>query len=179
MNVVDIVILLLLVLSAVLGFRSGLIQSICSLVGLIAGIAIASWNYQRFAYQLAPMVHSKALADAIWFCLIAFAVMLAAGLIGILVKGLVRGVGLGWLDQILGFAFGLVRGAILVTLFIVVLAAFFPEKQLLGDTRLAPYFLGMSRLTITITPGELKAKIQDGLRVLEKDAPEWLHLKNP
>ena len=65
MNVVDIAIVLLLLLSAILGFRSGLIQSVFSLLGLIAGIAVASWNYKRFAFQLAEMVHSMALAEAI------------------------------------------------------------------------------------------------------------------
>jgi membrane protein required for colicin V production len=177
MNVVDILILLLLVLSAVQGFRTGLIQCVFSLVGLIAGIAIASWNYKHFAGELAPMVHSLALAEAIWFCLIALAVMLVAGLLGMLLKGVIHGIGLGWLDKGLGLVFGVLRGAVLVTLCIVTLAAFFPGTMWLGNAQLAKYFLGTAHLTVHITPDELKEKILNGLHVFEKDAPIWLHPK--
>jgi membrane protein required for colicin V production len=177
MNVVDIVILLLLVMSAVSGFRSGLIQCVFSLAGLIAGIAVASWHYQRFAYEFTPVVHSRALAEAIWFCLIALAVMLVAGVLGMLIKGLVHGVGLGWLDRALGLIFGLLRGAVLATLCILILAAFFPDTRWLGDAQLSKYFLGSADLTIRMTPDELANKIQYGLGVLKQDTPNWLRPK--
>jgi len=179
MNLVDLVILLLLAASATVGFRSGLIQSVFSLVGLIAGIAIASWNYKHFAVELEPMVHSLALAEAIWFCLIAIAVMLIAGLLGFLLKGLVHGIGLAWLDKTLGLVFGFLQGAVLVTLCIVVLAAFFPDTSWLGDAKLTRHFLGSAHLTMHMTPDELKEKIMKGLHVLEKDVPPWLHGNNP
>lgn len=177
MNLVDIVILLLLLLSAILGFRSGLIQCLFSLAGLIAGIAVASWHYKRFSGELAPIVHSRALADAIWFCLIALAVMLVAGVLGMLVKGLVHGIGLGWLDKLLGLIFGLLRGAVLATLCIVMLAAFYPDTNWLGDAQLSRYFLGSAHLTTQMTPDELKNKILHGLHVLEEDTPTWLRPK--
>lgn len=177
MTLVDIVILLLLALSAISGFRSGLIQCVFSLAGLIAGIAVASWHYKRFAYEFAPVVHSQAISDAIWFCLIALAVMLVAGLLGMLVKGLVHGVGLGWLDSGLGLIFGLLRGAVLATLCIVILAAFFPDTLWLGNAQLSRYFLGSAHLTTRMTPEELTKKIQHGLLVLEQDTPNWLRPK--
>ena len=82
MNAVDITILVLVILSAALGFRSGLIQSIFSLVGLIAGIAIASWHYKGFAAELAPYFHSKGVDEAIAYCVIAIAVMVVASILG-------------------------------------------------------------------------------------------------
>lgn len=179
MNFVDVVIVLLLVVSSLFGFRSGFIQSVCSLVGLIAGIVIASWNYQFVAFHLEHALHNHALANAAGFCIIAFLVMILASLFGMILKGIVRGVGLGWLDHTIGLIFGLLRGALLATLCIVLVAAFFPEKDWLGGAQLAPYFLGFSQITITITPGELKRKIEDGLQVLEKDTPRWLQPKNP
>jgi membrane protein required for colicin V production len=179
MNVVDLVILLLLALSALSGYRSGLIQCVFSLAGLIAGIAVASWHYKRFAYEFAPVVHSQALADAIWFCLIALAVMLVAGLLGMLVRGLVHGVGLGWLDKALGLIFGLLRGAVLATLCIVILAAFYPDTRWLGDAQLSRYFLGSAHMTTRMTPDELKEKVLHGLHVLEQDAPIWLQRNKP
>jgi len=175
MNPVDIAILVLVILSAALGFRSGLIQSIFSLIGLIAGIAIASWHYKEFAAELTPHIHSKGADEAIAYCLIAIVVMIAAGVAGWLLKKLIHGVGLGWIDKLTGMAFGLVRGALLVTLCIVTLAAFFPDTRWLGDAQLAKYFLGTVHLTTQMTPQDLKHRILEGLHVLRKDSPAWLH----
>ncbi len=177
MNIVDIAILVLLGSSAILGFRSGLIQSIFSLVGLVSGIAMACWNYQRFARELAPTVHSMALAEAICFSLLAIAIMVAAGLLGWLVKTLVHTVGLGWLDRLVGLLFGVVRGGLLATLFIVVLAAFFPNTRWLGEAQLARYFLGTAHLTVRLSPEQLKTRILEGLLILERETPNWLHEK--
>jgi membrane protein required for colicin V production len=177
LNLVDIVIVLVVVLSAVHGYRSGLITSVASLLGLIGGIAIASWQYKRFVGTFQLAMHSEALADAVSFALIALIVMIAASILGMLLKGLVHGVGLGWLDRFMGLLFGFLRGALLITLCIVTLAAFFPDTRWLGDAQLAKYFMGTAHLTTHMTPDELKAKIVHGLHVLEKDTPNWLHPK--
>jgi membrane protein required for colicin V production len=177
MNLVDIAIVLLLILSAGLGFRSGLIQSVASLVGLIAGIAIASWHFHEMADRLMPYLHGKAISDAVGFCLIALLVMVVAGLIGLIVKKLVHGIGLGWLDRLAGLVFGILRGAVLATLCIVTLAAFFPETRWLGDSQLSKYFFGSAHLTSYMSPDALKQRILDGLRVLEQDSPRWLQPK--
>jgi len=177
MNLVDVAILLLMILSAVMGYRSGLIQAFCSLAGLIAGIAIASHNYKRFGAELTPLVKNKPLSDAIWFCLIALAVMLVVGLFGFLLKKAIHGVGLGWLDRILGLFFGMLRGAVLVALCMVTLAAFFPETLWLNDAQLSRYFLGPTQLTVQVTAQDLKSRIEAGLHVLEKNSKELLREK--
>jgi membrane protein required for colicin V production len=76
-----------------------------------------------------------------------------------------------------GLVFGMLRGALLVTLCIVTLAAFFPDTRWLGGAQLARYFLGTAHLTTHITPEELKRKVLDGLHVLERDTPYWLQSK--
>ncbi len=177
MNPVDVAIVLLLVLSAALGFRSGLIRSVCSLLGLFAGVVIASWNYKWFADVRYPLLKSRAASEAVWFCLIALMVMVVSGLLGMLIKKLIHGVGLGWLDRGLGLIFGLLRGALLAIVCIVVLAAFFPDTRWLGDARVAPYFLSMTHVTTRMTPRELEAKIGYGLGVLEENSPKWLKPK--
>jgi membrane protein required for colicin V production len=177
MNVVDIAIVLLLLISAVFGYRSGLIQSVTSLVGLIAGIAIASWNFPRLSDRLVPYLHSVPLSEAAAFCLIALLVMVLAGLIGMVLKKLIHGIGLGWLDKICGLIFGVLRGGLLVVLCIVTLAAFFPDTRWLGDSQLGKYFLSSAQVTSYMSPDELKRRILDGLHVLEEDSPKWLHKK--
>jgi len=176
-NIVDIVIVIVLLLSLAAGYRSGIIQSIFSLVGLVLGVSIASWNYMRFGDELAPMVHSTQLAYAIWFCLIALGVMLAAGLVGMLLKGVIRSIGLGWLDRFAGMIFGLIVGAGLVTLMIVAMAAFFPATSGLGESHLAKYFSASVEITTSLTADEMKRRVRDELNTLEEHSPLWLRPK--
>jgi membrane protein required for colicin V production len=175
MNPVDLVIILLLLLSAFWGFRTGLIQCIATLVGLIFGIAFASWYFKHLSNQLEPYIRNTAISEAAAFFLIAMLVMVVAGLIGMVLKKIIHGVGLGFVDRILGTLFGFLQGALLVTLFIVALAAFFPDTRWLGNAKLSKYFLGSVHLTTQITPGDLKQRILGGLHELEKDTPSWLH----
>ena len=56
----------------------GFFRSVCSLGGLVLGLAIASWNYGHLAGILLPLFRVPAVADAIAFLLIALLVMLVA-----------------------------------------------------------------------------------------------------
>ena len=174
MNIVDIAIVLMLVLSAILGFRSGLIRCVASLIGLIAGIAIASWNYEQLAQRYSPGIHSRPTADALWFCVIAIGVMIVAGLIGWLLSKMIHGIGLGWLDRILGLFFGLLRGAVLASLCVTVLVAFFPETLWLGSAQLPHYLISSLDLTVDAAPGEFQKKVSDGLQKLEQQSARWI-----
>jgi membrane protein required for colicin V production len=177
MSLVDIVIVLVILLSAIQGFRSGIITAVASLIGLIGWIILASWQYPRFVGVFIPALRSEALSDAVAFALVALVVMLVAGLLGWLLKRLIHGIGLGWLDRFTGLLFGLLRGALLITLCIVVLAAFYPDTRWLENAQLAKYFMGTADFTSYMTPDELKAKILNGLHVIEKYSPNWLHPK--
>ena len=175
MNPVDIVIVVVLILSALIGFQAGLIQSVASLFGLVAGIAYASWNFRIVAARLMPLLHDRTMSEALGFCLLVFLVMLVFALIGMVLKKIIHGIGLGWLDRLIGMLFGFLQGALLVTLGIVTIAAFYPTTQWMGNTQLGKYFLGSVHLTTQMTPHDLKQRIMDGLHVLQKDSPVWLH----
>jgi membrane protein required for colicin V production len=177
MHIVDILIVILLVVNAALGFRSGLIQSIASLVGLFAGIAIASWNYGRFEIYLSGVFHTEAMMGVVSFILIVLIVMLVAGLIGLLLRKMIQGIGLGWLDRILGLIFGLLRGALFVVLFIAVLAAFFPDTLWFENSDLAGYFMRSVDVTIQMQPGELRDRTRKGLEYLRKNSKQLLHTR--
>ena len=82
MGWIDFVILILLGVNIWTGYHGGTVRAVISVVGMIAGIEFASRNFQRFAKELAPMVHSLAAANAIWFILQVFIVLLAFNFIG-------------------------------------------------------------------------------------------------
>jgi len=170
LNPVDFAILILVLLSAVQGLRTGLIRSVFSLAGLILGIIFASSHYKRFAIQLEPMVHSMAVAETIWFCLLVAAVMILAAVAGQLIYSAFHATGLGGLDRLAGLLFGLLQGAVLATVCIIIVAAFFPDTLWLTKAQLAKYFLSSTELITHMTADELKHRILEGLQVLQHDA---------
>jgi membrane protein required for colicin V production len=166
---------IVMALSIIGGLRQGFFRSVCSLGGLFLGLALAAWNYPRIAALLMPLVHIEAVADGIGFLGIAMVVMGLAAVLGALLAGALRKIGLGWLDRIAGGVFGLLQGALMVTLCILVAVAFFPRAQWLTTSRLPRRFFGACHLSTHVSPEDLARRVREGLRTLEEEAPEWMH----
>jgi membrane protein required for colicin V production len=175
MSLFDIGILVLMFVSAMLGYRSGLIQAFFSLAGLFAGISIAAHSYQTASNEVMPYVHDQTFADGLGFCLILALVMVIAGVIGWALKRMIEGVGLEWLDKILGLFFGLVRGVLLVSLCIVLMSIFLPGTLWATDAQLSKYFRGGVDLTVKMWPDDLQEKVTGGMHELKKESKEILH----
>ena len=164
----DWAILGVLLVTAGLAFLHGLLVEICSLAGLIAGVLVAGRYYPQVAPWTARLVHSPAAARATAFLLLALAVMLAAGILGRVLRWMLRRVGLGWADRLAGGAFGLVKGYVLVALGLAATVAFFPKEPWLAQSQLVPYFIPGAHGSVTVLPRDLGVRIQSGLHRLEQ-----------
>ena len=178
MEWVDWIILAVLVGAVLGGMAQGLFRTVCSLAGLILGVALACWNYARVAEAFKPVIRVDAVADAIGFLLIALAVMFLANVTGIMLSRMFKGMGLGCIDALGGAIVGFVQGALLVTICILVTVAFFPQTQWLTQAALPKEFFGALHLSTDVTPGELKGRVLKGLNSLKHDTPQWMHEKN-
>ncbi len=167
MTLVDIAIVVILVLSTLAAIAQGLIRELSSLAGLVLGLVLASWNYARLAAPLGRWIHSSGIADALAFLSIALGIMLVAGVIGNLLQKTAQGIGLGWLDRILGAGFGFVRGCVLVMVAMLAIAAFRPGAPWMQGSRLAPYFLPGARILSVQAPATLKEKVVTGITFLQ------------
>jgi membrane protein required for colicin V production len=146
-----------------------------SLAGLIAGLALAAWNYQHVARRLIPVVRSEPVADAIAFVAIALVVMGIAGLLATLMTRTVDRMGLGCINRIGGAILGFFQGAVLVTLCILVAVAFFPSAQWLTKSRLPRQFFGVCHLSTHMSPAVLAERVREGLKELKERTPAWMH----
>lgn len=174
MTIADWIILAVLVLSVVQAARRGFFVEAFSLAGIVVGVGVASWNYTRVLPWLTPWLRSVPLAEAAAFLTVVLGVMLAAGLAGRLIRWSMRTVGLGWADRLLGAIFGLVKGAVLVTVGVLVLIAFWPTSPALRNSRLGPYFAAAARESAMESPALLRAKVQYGAKLLHEHLPEAL-----
>ena len=174
MAVVDWVIAAVLVISVLGAVKNGFFVEAFSLAGVVLGLLIASWNFQRLMPWLIQVVHRPAIAEAIAFLLIALAVMIVASLVGRLLHRTASSIGLGWLDRLVGAAFGFVKGCVVVTLGVMALAAFFPNSRWLDHSQLAPYFLSAAHTSTAVTPFQLGVRIREGVKIIQDAQPDWL-----
>jgi membrane protein required for colicin V production len=175
MTLVDWAVVIIMVAAVVTGMAQGFFRSICSLGGLVLGLAIASWNYGRLAAVFLPLVRISAVANTIAFLVIALVVMALIALIGNLLAKALKMIGLGWLDSIAGAVFGFFQGVVLVVVFILVVVAFFPQQQWLADSNLPRMFFGALHVSTHVTPSDLSARVRTGLRAVEEESQQLLH----
>lgn len=174
MTVIDWAILAILVVSVVTAARSGLVVEVFSLAGLVVGLLLASWDYQRLTPWVGSWIHSLPVAQAVAFLIIVLGVMIAAALAGKFLRWSVQSIGLGWADRLAGAAFGLVKGCVLVTIAVIVIAAFWPSATWFRRSRLAPGFLTMAHRVAVVAPADFEQRIRAGVVVLRKDQPDWM-----
>jgi membrane protein required for colicin V production len=173
---VDWAVIAILIVAILSGLAQGFFRSVCGLGGLILGLAVAAWNYHRLAATLLRFLRVEAVANVVAFLLIFILVVAIAGFIGHLLAKTFKLIGLGWLDGLAGGAFGLIQGAVIITVLILVAVAFFPqEAHWLADAQLPRQFFGATHMSSHITPSNLGDRIRSGLREWENKSPEWLH----
>ena len=163
MNVADWIILLVLLLSVAQAASSGFFQEAFGIAGLVFGYLIAAWGYRHLADHFASYISARWLGEIVAFLAIFLGVMVVAGLLGKIVRWIMKEAGLNLVDRFLGGALGLVRGCLLVAIVLVSMTAFTPTSRWLQGSALAPYFQVVGRAAIWVAPSELRAKFYQGL----------------
>lgn len=178
MTLVDWIIVVILVLAVASGLSQGFFRAVCALGGLFLGLLLAAWNYDWVSAWMRPLVRVEPIANAIAFLLIAVVVMAVAGIVGKVLSRTFHHMGLGFLDRLAGGAFGLLQGALMVTLIILIALAFFPQAHWLAESRLPRMFFGACHLSTHVSPAELAERVRQALRLLEQKSPQWMHPGN-
>jgi membrane protein required for colicin V production len=174
MNALDWLLVLLLVYSVVRAFLRGFFQESFALAGLIFGFLFACWFYKPLALDLKGLITSLAIADLTSFLLILAGTMIVASLLGKVFRHTASAIGLGFIDRLMGAAFGLVRGALLGVALLLAAAAFLPRARWIENSHLAPYFLQAAHAVSFVMPSDLKQRLLDGLDPLERTSPDWI-----
>ena len=172
MNKLDWLIAGIIVLSAMLAAAQGFFFELFSLGGAIGGYIVAAWWYPVVSDWFRPYVSTPWAADIAGFLTIFFAVVLLAGFAGRLARWTFESAGLRWFDRLLGAAFGLARGAVVVTALVMALAAFSPGSQMLQGSSLGPYFLVLGQGASWMAPASLRQNFRDGVLKLRGLQPK-------
>jgi len=114
-TLVDIIVFAILAISALMGIWRGLVREVLALIGWVA----ASWVSYHYATWLAyewlsGVPGGEMMRLALGFIILFIVVMIVCSLIGKSLAKLLQHAGLSPMDRFLGFAFGSLRGVLIV-----------------------------------------------------------------
>ena len=121
MTVVDIVILAIVGISIALGALRGLVREVLALVAWVAAFLLSNFLAPEAAKLLPQGMGSEEIRLLVSYVVVFIIVLVALSVLAILASKLVKVVGLGAPDRVVGGVFGLVRG-VLVVMILVLLA---------------------------------------------------------
>ncbi|MFO7578804.1 CvpA family protein [Nitrosomonas halophila] len=128
MTAFDYFVLGIVSVSALLSVTRGLVREVVSLLAWVIAFFVASRYSVEIEPFLADFIEDPSIRMLSAFAVTFFVVLLMAMLGAQLLSTLVRSVGLGLVDRMLGAAFGFARGLVIV-LFLVLAAGFTPLPQ--------------------------------------------------
>ncbi|PID90387.1 MAG: colicin V production CvpA [Bacteroidetes bacterium] len=141
MAISDIIILVVLAFFGIMGFRKGFVDQVLSIVAILVGIWATIHLSDVVAAKLTEQFDLSNDHMWAWSFLVTFG--MAVGLVflaGRLVTKLLEAVSLGIINRLVGLAFGLVKGVLIVSVVLVALTLVRvvdeePEGKLIGPVR--------------------------------------------
>lgn len=108
----DFAVIAILLVSLLLGLWRGLVYEVLSLVGWPVAFVLS----KLFAGNVAPMMPGtqEIMRITLAYAVVFVAALIMWGVLAWLLSRLVKAVGLGWLDRVLGGVFGVLRGGLVI-----------------------------------------------------------------
>lgn len=147
MNEVDAIILVVVGLSCLFGIWRGLVKEVLSLVTWIAALTLARLYSGVLADLLVNLINSESARYVSAFAIVFVLVMMAGTLINHLISKLLSITGLKLADRLLGGAFGVVRGGVIVVVILFIIGTFVNETPQWQESQLIPYGLSLIEWT--------------------------------
>jgi membrane protein required for colicin V production len=176
MNWLDIVLGLIVVASVLSSFRKGLSREIIGIVTVCFATLLGIWLYGSVAGYLIRYVSSRTAANFAGFAIVFGAVLVAGSLLGSLIGRFFKLTGLSFFDHVLGLGFGAIRGLLIGVAVITGIMAFSSNGRPPAEvvhSRMAPYFLGGSRVVAAMAPHELKEGFRKSYQSVQS---AWSHI---
>ena len=120
MNYIDLILGIILILAAIQGFRNGFIVELASLAALVLGI----WGAIRFSDWTADFItditnyrseHLSTIAFVVTF----IAIVIIVHILGKMLDNVVKAVALGFLNRLAGIIFGVLKTAVILSIFLI------------------------------------------------------------
>lgn len=153
MNWLDIVILIVIAVFFFGGLKNGIIKTLVSLAGLVAGIALAGQYYPILTPYL-TFIPEITIANIVAFIIILMAVLVFAAVAAAVLTGFAKAILLGWLNGLLGGVFGISMGVITVSVLLTIWVKFRGPADFIEESRLAVSLLNYFPFILSLLPSD-------------------------
>jgi membrane protein required for colicin V production len=181
MNLLDLLLVVIVGVSIATGFMAGFARVGVGFIASVSGLLFGFWYYNVPAVWIREHWTMSANAANMLGFFVVFLMFLSAGaMIGKLLAKLFKWTGLGWLDRLLGGAFGLVRGALMAVITVAVIMAFTPKPlpTWMVGSEVLPYVLDASNFVSKLAPNAVKEAFRDSMFEIRKLWEEELRKKH-
>ncbi|HED52204.1 MAG TPA: CvpA family protein [Gammaproteobacteria bacterium] len=160
---VDYFILAIITISALLSLWRGFIKEALSLLSWVAALWVAMLYFDTLGRYLAEWIDTPSVRGAVAFVMLFVGTVIVGGVVNFLVGKLVEKSGLSATDRALGMIFGVARGAVIVSV-LVMLAGLtsVPQDPWWRDSLLLAHFQDMAMWLRSFLPASIAEKIQFG-----------------
>jgi membrane protein required for colicin V production len=164
LNYVDITIVVIILITALIGFMRGFVWMAIFLATWTAAILLAYTYKEQLAPLLPVNLDNETLQLGLAFLIIFIGTLIAGAIINYLFSKAVSAIGLGTFDRILGMGLGIVLGALGVTL-ITMLLSFteLPSQEVWAKSKLIPKFKEAAEWIKTLVPESMNEYIDKNI----------------
>ncbi len=171
MNPADIAVIAILVVSAVLALFRGFVREVLAIAGWIAAAWLSVVLFARVQPFAREHIPNELIADVAAGAVMFVGFLVLFSVLGNLIARLIQGSALSAIDRSLGFVFGLLRGAVLVSLIFLVLVWLYPadqEPSWMNEARSRPWVergaLALYALIPEAALAEVVQPVREGIR---------------
>jgi membrane protein required for colicin V production len=155
MNYIDLILGIILILAAIQGFRQGFIVELASLAALILGI----WGAIQFSDWTADFITDITGYKSNYLSIIAFvvtfiAIVILIHILGKVLDTAVKAVALGFLNRLAGIIFGVLKAAVILSIFLLLFESIDENVHILPSQQKADskIYEPMKQLVPTLFP---------------------------
>jgi len=163
-NWLDWTLVAVLFLSALTAFAKGFIRELISMAALVAGLVIATLEYERASVWFDDLTRSHQTAQGLSFLALFLGTLLVGAVVSALAGKMIRTAGLQRIDRLLGAGFGLVRGAAMDCILLLALVTFGIKPDAVKQSALAPYVTTGADTLAEAMPTPLRTQFRAGLQ---------------
>ena len=158
-NLLDIIILMILFLSVMLGIIKGFIRELFSLAFFIIASVLSFLFYREVGSLFMKHVKSKDVSNFIGFITIFVVVLIVGSFVTYFLKKILTIGPLKSVDKILGGVFGLIRGILISAIIVFALISFPVNDNLILKSQLSPHVMKAIDVFFDLLPIQFKEKI--------------------
>ena len=145
MATADVVILIIVLLSSVIGLVRGLFKELLSLLVWFIAVVLALYFSTTVGEALSGHIEDASIRSVVGFFIVFIATLIVGAIVQVLVRRLVSGTGLTGTDRFLGFLFGSARGVLVCIVGLVALKSFEIESEWWEESLIIPELLAFEQ----------------------------------